>query len=253
MLDKIPILYEDIISHNAFPFGVFDPYDRIHTYVVASMGKTVKSILELKDSKRIGDAYALLRKYYEAVILDVFIMTKDKEKFEAGSKIYEWIKNKQEMFTHTNPSKKVDQIRKMSEKIAVKPQTIDITKILKIDNYPNSEYKNIRNRCNSHIHHVDYEKIILNDPNLFSYTQRDELITELEEDLKNIFILHISYLSILKTRVLIDVSDLDAGLPMIEEKVEPLVKTLFEEIIKPSSFSSVISVIEKETGLKFVL
>ena len=155
----------------------------IDSYVYSSVQGTLESIKNILRNGRINDSYALLRKYYDSSIINIYsnIYLSDNFSLEnfVVEKIDNWIKGKEQL----------PEYRVMSQYIIKSEKLKEINDLL----YKDDRYKKIRDRCNDHTHYNFYQNILLNDNEIF-FENRIIAFDVFSEDLEQIFILHLSYL-----------------------------------------------------------
>ena len=131
---------------------------------------------------RIYDAYALLRKYIDSTIINVYsnLYIEDNSTLEKYfvDKILNWIKG----------AGKLPEYRVMSEYIHNSERLKGITELISID----KTYKNIRQRCNDQMHYNYYHNIIYNDNQVY-LENRVKYLGVFSNDLKAVFIQHFAY------------------------------------------------------------
>jgi hypothetical protein len=109
----------------------------------------------------------------------------------------------------------------------------NVTNLLKIDD----PYKIIRDRCNDFIHYNFYRNILYNDSGIY-LENRLRVLDQFEKDVRNIFILHFSYLFTVSQHYMVssDYTDsLDMGLTPEEGSeyfVAPFIQRMFDKVIK---------------------
>ncbi|UCB57616.1 MAG: hypothetical protein JSV30_03280 [Candidatus Omnitrophota bacterium] len=199
----------------------------IDSYMYSSIKGTLESIKDILSKGRINDAYALLRKYYDSIIINVYTNLYLKDNFNLENfvieKIDNWIKGK----------KKLPEYRIMSQYIRKSNKLSEINVLL----FGDKTYKNIRNRCNDHMHYNFYQNMLHNDNEIY-LKNRLESLNLFSKDLKNIFILHFSYLFYLNGHYMMSsdyVDSLECGMIPEEDSqyyVAPFIQKMFEEVMK---------------------
>ena len=199
----------------------------IDSYLYTSMQGTLESIKDILVKGRINDSYALLRKYYDSVVINIYTSLYLSDNFNIENfivqKIDNWIKGKE----------KLPGYRIMSEYIK------NSKKLQKINNllYKDKTYKLIRERCNGHTHYNFYRHVLLNDNEIF-IKDRLKYLNAFSKDLENIFILHLSYLFYLNEHYMTSsdyIDSLECGLKPEEGSqyfVAPFVQEVFDNVIK---------------------
>ena len=198
----------------------------IDTYTYSSMQGTLDSIRTVLLSGRINDAYALLRKYYDSAVINIYVISYLQDELSKGTfivgRIQDWLTGKDKM-----PEYKamVAYIRK-SEKL--KP----ITDLLMAD----ALYRCVRDRCNDHTHYKFYRHIMLNN-NEVEIRNRIELLDQFKNDVRDLFVLHLAYVFFLHDHYMMssDYRDaLDCGAQPVEGSqywVAPFVQIIFDEVV----------------------
>ena len=99
---------------------------------------------------RINDAYALLRKYYDSTVINIYtnLYVEENSTLEKYivDKIQNWIKGTNKLPTYREISQYIcnsDRLKPISELIT-----------------KNEHYKNIRKRCNDHLHYNYYHTLV---------------------------------------------------------------------------------------------
>ncbi len=199
----------------------------IDSYVYSSVQGTLESIKNILINGRINDSYALLRKYYDSSIINIYSNLYLSDNFSLDNfiveKIDNWLKGKEQL----------PKYRIMSQYIKASEKLKEINDLL----YNDRRYKEIRNRCNDHTHYNFYQNVLLNDNEIY-LKNRVSALTLFFKDLEQLFILHLSYLFFLKDHYMMSsdyVDSLDLGLPPEEGSqyyVAPFVQNIFDNIIK---------------------
>lgn len=153
------------------------------TYVYSSIQGTVDSIKTLLEKGRINDCYSLVRKYFDSAVINVYsnLYLQDHRSIDnyIVEKVNNWLHGKE----------KLPEYRIMSQYIKKSRVLEAINNLL----YVNELYKNVRERCNAHTHYNYFKNILLNDSEVY-LKERSCILDELLEDVRSIFILHLSYI-----------------------------------------------------------
>jgi len=199
----------------------------IDSYVYSSIRGTLESIKDILIKGRINDSYALLRKYYDSAIINIYsnLYLDDNFSFEnfVVKKIENWRQGKEQLPDY----------RVMSNYIRSSEKLVKINELL----YKDNTYKEIRDRCNDHTHYNLYYHLLLNDNEIY-LENRKAILDSFSKDLENIFILHLSYLFYLNDKYMMSsdyVDSLDLGLTPEEGSqyhVAPFIQEIFNSIIK---------------------
>jgi len=154
----------------------------INTYAYSSMKGTIESIKDILKKGRINDAYALLRKYYDSTIINIYADLYLQDNWNIDnfivSKIDKWLKGVETIPEYRIISNYIKDSHKLSS----------INKLVQRDD----RYKKIRNRCNDHTHYNFYHHYLLNDNNIYN-PNRVKYLNVFAKDIEAIFILHFAY------------------------------------------------------------
>ncbi|GAB4450647.1 MAG: hypothetical protein Fur0028_06150 [Bacteroidales bacterium] len=198
------------------------------TYVFSSVKGTLDSIREILSNGRINDSYALLRKYYDSTIINVYTNLYLSDHFNIDNFIVEHIDNWRKG-TETIPEYRVI-LKYIKDSAKLKP----ITDLLLNDKL----YKNIRDRCNDHTHYNYYYNLLLNDNEIY-LPNRVKALDTFSADLIAVFVQHFAYLFYLNDHYMIStdyVVYLDVGMTPEEGSqywVSPFIQKTFDKWIKP--------------------
>jgi hypothetical protein len=201
----------------------------IDAYVFSSMQGTLESIRDILKNGRINDAYALLRKYYDAAKINIYTSLYLDDNFSAENfvveKIEKWRTGKDQM----------PNIREINTYIQKSEKVAKIHKLLHKD----KRYSELRERCNDNTHYNFYYNVLLND-NRVLLGNRLSVLDKFSYDLENIFVLHLSYLFYINEHYMmssdyIDSLDVDeTPKPNSQYFVAPFVQDIFNSVIKKS-------------------
>lgn len=154
----------------------------IDSYVYSSIQGTLESIRNILKAGRINDAYALLRKYYDSAIINVYasLYLQDHVSIEnfIVEKIDNWVKGKD----------RLPEYRVMSSYIRASTKLTAINSLLFKDN----RYKKVRDRCNDHTHYNFFHNVLLNDKEIY-LSNRVQVLDAFASDIRDVFILHLAY------------------------------------------------------------
>ena len=208
-----------------------------NTYLLSSIGATLNSINVVLQAGRINDAYALLRKYYDSSIINIYLnlLIEEREvdltKATKGDpsrieKIDKWYRGEEKL-------KYGDMIKHISQSSHLKKITAMIQK--------GNRYPGIRDRCNDHVHQNSYAHFFLNsDINVGEL--RDKLTNQFLRDLDDLFAQHFILFFYLNDKYMAYIDEVGAvveaeGSPddieAATEAVCPFVQQVFDEYIKP--------------------
>jgi hypothetical protein len=216
----------------------------IDTYVYSSIQGTLESIRDILAKGRVNDAYALLRKYYDAAIINIYTNLYLDEHVSIDNfvveKIEKWLNGKEQL----------PDIRGMNNYIQKSEKVANIYELLHKD----KRYSELRDRCNDHTHYNFYYNVLLNDNRVF-LANRISILDRFYKDLENIFILHLSYLFYIKEYYMMSgdyIDSLDLGLtpePNSQYFVAPFVQEIFNSVIKKSRMDLAMEIKNKTTML----
>ncbi|MGC4002298.1 MAG: hypothetical protein QM811_03780 [Pirellulales bacterium] len=158
-------------------------FGNIDSYVYSSIHGTLSSIQTVLRSGRINDAYSLLRKYHDSVVINVYSILYLEENFSINNFVVEqidrWLKG----------TAQLPEYRVMSQYIRACPRVASITAVLYFDD----RYKRLRDRCNDHTHYNFYRNVLLND-NEIHLPHRGQALDAFVTDLRDLVVLHFAYL-----------------------------------------------------------
>ena len=221
----------------------------IDTYVFSSMQGTLESINDILFKGRINDAYALLRKYYDATIINLYSNLYLSDNFSIDNfiveKINNWVKEKE-----TIPG-----FGTMSEYIIKSPKVSEITQLIYSNGaFKGSSFEDLRQRCNDHTHYLYYHNLLSNDNEVY-LQNRLATLDSFSKDLRDIFILHLSYLFYQNDHYMMSsdyVDSLDCGLTPEEDSqywVASFIQDIFNKVIKVNR-PDIAETIKGKTAMK---
>lgn len=227
-------LDEYISFYNMLSFSVMGfitagtrSFINLDTYFYGSMEGTIDSIKTLLTKGRINDAYCLSRKYHDSIIINAYSIVYLEDNFSLDNllveQIYNWI----------HGADKLPEYRLMSQYLKSSKRLEGLNNCLDVD----ARYKEIRLRCNNHTHYNYFKSVLLNDSSLH-LDDRLKVLSELSNDVKNLFVLHLSYLFLLKCNYMGSsdyIDSLDCGIQPPEDSqywVAPFVQDVFNKFIK---------------------
>src|SRR5437588_813388 len=153
-LERYCCFYENL-ARSVFSFvsGGTGALCNIDSYLLSSIQGTLTSVRLILRDGRINDAYALLRKYHDSAIINVYTQLYLEDNFSIDNfvveKIDNWLKGKEQL----------PKFRIMSQYIRKSARVDPITELLEADD----RYKKLRVRCNGHMHYNFYSNVLLND------------------------------------------------------------------------------------------
>jgi len=235
------IEFYDLFSFGTMPVvspGIYSILN-IDSYVYSSMQMSLDSIKHLLGLGRINDVYALVRKFYDSVIINIYYTIYIKDNIELNNfivnKINNWYLGKE----------KLPSYEKMKKYIENSSYLMELNKIIDFDN----RYNTIRKKCNDHVHYNTFDTMIKNDSRILD-EHREKILDQLSYDLMNIIIFHLSYIFLLNQHYMSSSDYIDAlecGLKPEEGTqyyVAPYIQEFFDKIIKPNRNDIAMLIIE---------
>lgn len=228
-----------------FPMGVKDQILNIDIYMFSSIQCTIESIKMLLENKKINDANALLRKLYDSMIVNLYVIIYLEKNFNIESMVVEKIND------WVNGKKSLPKVVEMLNYINEYQPTNEIYQILQKDN----RYKKIRDRCNDYMHYNSFSTYLINDNEL--YIKRKQFLDIFWADIVDIFVFHFALLFSVKPNYMMasDYMDsLEAGQTPedgAEYFVAEYIQDVFDSIIKIKRPDIAKSIVEK-TSMKLM-
>lgn len=184
LLENLSDFYESL-SYTIMGFSTTGTLSIINldTYAYSSIKGTIESINDTLRKGRINDSYALLRKFFDSTIINIYTNLYLIDNIAIDnfivSKIENWRKG----------TERIPDYRVMSQYIKKSDRLKGITNLLQKD----ERYKKIRDRCNAHTHYNFYKYYLLNDNEIYN-ENRIKYLDIFAFDIESIFIQHFSYL-----------------------------------------------------------
>lgn len=203
----------------------------IDSYVYSSIQGTIESIKDILIKGRINDSYALLRKYYDSTIINIYSILFLKNNYSLDNYVVEQIDN------WLNGKEKLPEYRIMSNYIRSSKEVSKINELLNKDD----RYKKIRQRCNDHTHYNFFHNVLLND-NEIHLNHRLKMLNNYSEDLNNILIMHLSYLFYINEHYMSSSDYMDSfDLGITPEEISqyfvaPFIQNIFNKVIKKNRY-----------------
>ena len=200
----------------------------IDSYMFSSIQGTLASIQAILRDGRINDAYALLRKYYDSAIINIYtrLYLYDHVSIEnfIVKQVDDWLRAKE----------RLPEYRIMSQYIRHSQRITPITALL----FSNADdrYKRIRERCNDHTHYNFYQNVLLNDKEI-RLEGRRQVLEEFSNDFRDIFIMHLSCMFVANEHYMVSSDYLDCleckitPEPDSQYWVAPFVQEIFDQVI----------------------
>jgi hypothetical protein len=200
----------------------------IDTYVFSSIEGTIRSIKLLLEIRRIGDAYALLRKYKDVILINTYSMLFLRENHNIENFVVEQI-NKWFKGTDQIPTNRI--INTYLEKSTL---IKSIRNLLEKDN----RYSLINERANDFTHSNYYSNLMLNDNEVFDPRECLPILDAFKQDIRNLFIQHFAYIFTINDWYMqspdhVDYLDLGQTPPENSQYfVAPFIQEAFDSILK---------------------
>lgn len=216
----------------------------IDALIYSSIQGTLESVNHVLKNGRMGDAFALLRKYHDSVTINIYtnLYLEDNHSIESFTvqKITNWMEGKEQLPDY----------RQMSQYIRSSDRLKSITDLLDKDD----SYKKTRDRCNDNLHYNFFNNFMINDNQVY-LKNRISLLDAFEKDVRNIFVLHLSYMFYLKDYYMCASDYIDAielGMKPEENSqywVAPFVQEVFSDIIVRER-ADIANLIIKKTSMQ---
>ena len=217
----------------------------LDTYVYSSIKGTLESINDVLRKGRINDSYALLRKYYDSTIINVYSNLYLSDNFSIDNfvvqKIDNWLKGKE----------RLPEYREMSKYIKDSPKLVTITNLLNQD----KTYKDIRDRCNDHTHYNYFHNLLINDNEVYLENERLTALDNFSKDIEDILIQHLAYILYLNDHYMMssDYTDsLEMGMKPDDDwqyLVAPFIQDIFDKVLKPRRMD-IVTEIKSKTEMR---
>ncbi len=214
----------------------------IDSNIQSSIGGTIESIYCLLKIGRINDAYSLVRKYNDAIIVDIYkflLMNKDQQSLEKSltdgssydpfdTKVNDW-------------ASKIVDIKANIHKIHNDSRLSEINHFF--DFSEDSSYIKNRQLCNDNSHYNSLRFFVLNDNDLYlgSPNIRLKYVDKLKTIIMNLLVIHFSYICVLHPEYLTStdyIDNLDCGSEPAEGsqyEVAPFVQNIFDKYVSPNN------------------
>lgn len=184
LIDECIEFYKDL-SHSTLGFLTYYELGVIYNLdsdIFLSINNSLKSIKQILSSGQVNDAYALIRKFYDVIIINTYeiIILKD----EMNSKKF----NIERVNRWFSGDEKLPRFGEMNKVINNNVDLGNINKMFKKDD----RYPQIRDRCNDHTHYNFFQymqqniEIVVSNPEL--------ILNRIRDDLQDLVILHFGYL-----------------------------------------------------------
>lgn len=221
--------FYESLGHAVFPMITMGTKSicNIDSYVFSSMQGTLNSIRHTLKAGRIGDSYALLRRFYDSAIINIYSNLYLEDNFSIETfivtHINNWVQGKEQ----------IPEFRIMSRYLRESPKLEEINKLL----YGDDRYKTVRDRCNALTHYNYFHHVLLNDGEIH-IENRSQWIDRFAGDAREIFILHLAYLFFLKDIYMMSsdyMDSMECGMtpePDSQYWVAPFVENIFTGVLR---------------------
>lgn len=199
----------------------------IDSYLYMSINGTLCSIHSTLKDGRINDAYALLRKYHDSIVINLYANLYLDEHFSVDNlivaKINGWLKGTDQL----------PEYRVMSQYIRKANELEEIWSLLNED----ERYKQIRDGCNDHTHYNFFSNVMLNDNTIYLKNRGVEL-DRLLGNITDLLIFHTVCIFRIRQHYMMSRDHMDyleLGMTPPENSqywVSPIVQKFFDEVIK---------------------
>lgn len=245
-LNKLSEFYE-ILSFSVFAYPTLGTQSivNIDTYIFTSMKGTLESISITLKNGRIGDAWSLLRRYFDSVIINIYTNLYLKNNIDLENLLIEKING------WVNGKIRIPEYRIMSQYIQ-NDQNLEILKNLTFAH--KNIYKEIRDRCNDYSHYNFYKYVLVNDNEIMA-NNRSEMLNLFNNDVIQIFILNCAYIFRLREHYMassdyIDFLDVGQEPPKDSQYwVAQYIQEIFEEIISKYR-PDIVKYIQENTAMQ---
>lgn len=200
----------------------------IDTHSYSSIQGTIESIKAILLNRRINDAFALLRKYHDSVVINVYVDVYLEDHVNLKNFVVETINN------WVKGEATLPRYKSMSKYVKDADNLQPITQLL----FSDDRYNRIRNRCNDHMHYNFYQYVVLNDSRIHT-PHHAKWLDRLSIDLRDLFVLHFAYVFWLHDHYMMSSDYVDAlECSMQPEEgsqywVAPFVQEMFDQVFRP--------------------
>ena len=208
--------------------------------IFASIKGTIESIKYLLEMGHINDAFALIRKYEDATVTNIYktlLIEEENDKFSDslnGDAIYILYENPVNKWAQGAP---ITNLKAELHKIGQNKKVKDLTNILGVKTKKKEPNSSDRKLCNNNVHYNALKYFIWNDIKLIKFEDRSKLLDKAEKAILNIFTTHFSYVFVLNPEYLGSsdyIDALDAGIKPengSQEWVAPIAQDIFDKYI----------------------
>lgn len=187
----------------------------------------MQSIKLVLQDGQINDAYALIRKYQDAIIMNVYTNLYLSDNHSLDNLIVKQIQG------WMDGSEQLPNFRTMTNYIKDNKSTKELYSLINCD----SRYERIRDRCNDNTHYNFYRNVMLNDSKIHN-KNRGKYLDIIQHDLKHLFLMHLAYMFSIAEYYMASsdyMDHLDIGITPPENSqywVAYKVQNIFNEVVK---------------------
>lgn len=212
--------------------------------IYLSMANTLESIKQLLKLGRMSDALTLIRKYNDAVILHTYTLTCcEKEEstfFNEDYSLYnniinEWVNGRKVLV-----ERKKEEDKEHAYLAAIRERDKELYKLL-LNNRTKHVYGNLRSIENDNVHYNNWNAFRINNPKIRNFPVSLSLLTDANDAIKLLFIIHFSYLILTKSAAMYSydyIYALEEGMTPdenIRDCAASIISEMFEKYIEKHS------------------
>lgn len=240
--------FYDYLAKSVFlwvPLGILSAVN-IDSFVYTSMQGTLESISNALLHGQVTDAYALLRKYYDAAVINIYTNVYLQDHFTIDNfnvqQIDNWVQGKQQL-----PS-----FRKMNDYIQKSEKLSRIHSVVTMD----TRYSELRKLCNDNIHYNFYRNVLA-DCRPWIAENFIPVLNRFANDIENIFILHLAYIFYINDHYMMAsnyVDCLEVNIVPDENAqylVAPFIQEIFDKVIKKTRMDIALEIM-RNSPMKLV-
>ena len=218
----------------------------IDSLLYSSIKNTLESIKIILEKGHIGDAFCLLRKYYDSCLLNLYTnVYLENNKNEANfliNDVVHWMDGTKKL-----PHDTFKTMRQYLLKFQKSKEILDLV-------FQDQNYELTRQRCNDHTHYNYFDNVLVND-NQLHFVDRIDQLNRLQNDLENIFVLHVSCIFHINDHYMMSsdyMDSLEFGVKPEEGSqywVADFIQDIFNDVIKIKR-PEIVEFIKKNTAMK---
>lgn len=215
----------------------------IDSYIYSSMQGTLESIFLILKKGKINDAYELLRKYYDAAVINIYSNIYLQDHFNIDCFVVQTIEN------WLKGTEKLPRFSQMMKYIKESPKLNVINNLFQDD-----RYRKMRDTFNDHTHYNSFFHFLLNDSEI-CLNNRLHSLDRLLNYMREIFMLHIAYIFFLNSHYMMSsdyVDYLECGMTPetgSEYWVAPYIHDVFDKIINENR-PEIAIILKKHTKME---